>query len=93
MNAVGADQDIAAHGVHMRTAAVEEVGSHPTLVLGERTEPAAGPDRVSAQPLYDRLIDDTLQTAAVDRELRHVVAGIQPALFVPDLLPVTGQIE
>ena len=93
MDAVGADQDIAAHGLDMRAAAVEEIGGDAALVLRERTEPAAGVDGVIAQPLDHGLMDDALQPAAMDRELRHVVAGIEPALFVPDFLAVAGQIK
>ena len=80
-------------GVHMRAAAVEEVGGDAALVLRERAEPAAGVDGLSAQPLDHGLMNDALQPAAMDRELRHVMAGIEPALFVPDLLAVAGQIE
>src|SRR5579859_354463 len=50
-------------------------------------------DGIRAEPLHHGLMDDALQAATVDRELRHVMAGIQPALFVPDLLAVTGQIK
>src|ERR1700704_6692455 len=93
MNAVGADQNVAARGVHMGAAAVEEISGDATLVLRKRAEPAAGADRIAAEPFDHRLMNDALQAAAVDRELRHVVAGIQPALFVPHLLAVARQIE
>src|SRR5262245_4341414 len=36
---------------------------------------------------------DPLQATAVDRELRHVMTGVQPALLVPNLLAVSRQIE
>src|SRR5262245_52780802 len=74
-------------------AAIEEVGGDTALILGERAEPAAGVDGVRAQPLDHGLMDDALQAAAVDRELRNVVAGIEAALLVPDLLAVAGEIE
>ena len=93
MDAVGADQDVAARGMGVRAAAVEEIGGDAAFVLGERAEPAAGADGIGTQPLDHGLMDDALQAAAVDRELRHVVAGIQAALLVPDLLAVAGQIE
>src|ERR1700746_2630710 len=38
-------------------------------------------------------MDDTLKAASMDRKLRHVVAGIQPPFFVPDLLAMTGEIK
>ena len=47
----------------------------------------------SPEPFDHRLMDHALQAAAVDGELRHVVAGIEPALFVPDLLAVARQIK
>ena len=93
MNAVGADQDIAARGMNMRAAAIEEIGRHAAFVLRERTQPATGADRPLAQPFDHRLMNHALQAAAVDGELRHVVAGIEPALFVPDLLAVPRQIK
>ena len=93
MDAVGADQDVATGGMGVRAAAVEEIGGDAALVLGEGAEPAAGADGIRAQPLDHGLMDDALQPPAVDRELRHVVAGIEAALLVPDLLAVAGQIE
>src|SRR6185312_1632519 len=93
MDAVGAYQNIAARGVGMGAAAVEEIGGHTAFILRERAEPAAGTDRILAQPLDHGLVDHALQAAAVDRELRHFMAGIQPALLVPDLLAVAGQIK
>src|ERR1700752_3879930 len=77
----------------MRAAAVEEIGSDSALVLGEGAEPAPGLDRVIAQPLDHGLMDHALKAAAVNRKLRHFVAGIEPALLMPDLLAVTRQIE
>ena len=38
-------------------------------------------------------MNNALQAAAMDGELRYVVTGIKPALLVPDLLSVAGQIE
>ena len=50
-------------------------------------------DRVIAEPLDSGLMDHALQAAAVNRELRHLVAGIEAAFLVPNLLPMTGQVE
>ena len=41
------------------------------------------------KPRADGLIDHALEAAAVDRELRNVVAGIEAARFAPDLLAET----
>src|SRR5712672_2650853 len=92
MNAVGADQDIATHGLDMAAGAIEEIGSHAALVLGEGAEPAAGVDRILAQSLFDGAVDHALQAAAMDRELRHVVAGVEPTRLAPDFLAVTVEI-
>src|SRR5581483_4843146 len=50
-------------------------------------------DGVVAETLDDGLMGHALQAAAVNRELRHLVAGIEAALLMPDLLPMTGQVE
>jgi len=92
MNAVGADQDIATHGLDMAAGAIEEIGCHATFVLGEGAEPAAGVDRILAQPLLDGAVDHALQPAAMDRELRHVVAGIDAAHVAPDFLAVAIEV-
>ena len=49
--------------------------------------------RVSAEPLDDRVADHALQPAAVDRELRHLVAGVEAARLAPDLLAEAVEIE
>ncbi len=56
------------------------------LVLTERAEPVAGEDPRLAEPRAHRLIDHALQLAAVDRELRHVEAGVEAARLAPDFL-------
>jgi hypothetical protein len=38
-------------------------------------------------------MDHALQAATVNGKLRHVVARVQAALFVPDLLAVTGEVK
>ena len=49
-------------------------------------------DRVLAQPLLDGAMDHALQPAAMDRELRHVMAGIDAARIAPDFLAVAIEI-
>src|ERR1700687_5691062 len=92
MNAIGADQNIAAHGVDMAAGSSEEIGGYPTLVLGEGAEPAAGVDRILTQSLLDGAVDHALQPAAMDRELWHVVGGIHAAHVAPDFLAVAVEI-
>src|SRR5213080_3078673 len=82
MDTIGADQHVAACGQAMRTAAIEEIRRDAAVVLREGAEPRAR-----------RLIDDVLQSAAVDRELRHVETRIGAAQFAPDLLPEAVEVE
>ena len=93
MDAVRTDQDVTAHAMDMRTAAIEEISGHPAFVLRKRAKPAAGVDGLRPQPFDHGLMDHALQTAAMNGELRHLVAGIEPARLVPDLLAVAGQVE
>src|SRR5260370_1612013 len=92
MDAVGADQTVDAGGMDMRAGAIEEMRGDTAFVLGEGAEPATGMDRVLAQPLFDGGMDHALQAAAMDRELRHVMAGAKAARLAPDLLAVTIEI-
>src|ERR1700758_2061981 len=79
--------------MRVRAAAVEEISGDPALILDECAKPASGLDRVIPQPLDDGLVDHALQPAAVDRELRHLMTGIEPTLLVPDLLAVPRQVK
>ena len=49
-------------------------------------------DGVLAQPLLDGAVDYALQPSAMDRELRHVVAGLDAAPFAPDFLAMAVEI-
>src|SRR3954454_14250598 len=92
MDAVGTDQNVAARGMDVRAGAIEEVSGDAALVLREGAEAAAGVDGLPPEPLLDGAMDDTLKTAAVDRELRHVVAGVGAAGLAPDFLAVTVEV-
>src|SRR5262252_11217598 len=70
----------------MRAVAVEELGGDAGFVLTECAEPMAGMDAGVAEPLAHRLIDDALQAATMDRELRHVIAGVEAARLAPNFL-------
>ena len=41
----------------------------------------------------DRLVNDRLQPTAMDRKLRHLIAGVGAAQLAPDLLPEAVGIE
>src|SRR3954447_6947116 len=86
MNAVGADQHVATRGAAVRAVAVEEIGGDAALVLGECAEPMTGVQTAFAKPRTHRLVDHTLETAAMNRELRNVVARVDASRLAPDLL-------
>ena len=46
-----------------------------------------------AEPRPHRLVDHALQPAAMDRELRNVVAGVEAARLAPDLLAEAVGVE
>ena len=93
MNDVGADERVAARGRSMRAVAVEEIGAHAGFVLAKVAEPMAGVNARFAEPRAERLIDDGLQPAAMDRKLRHLITGVGAAQFAPDLLPEAVGVE
>src|ERR1700720_1788192 len=93
MNAVGADEHVAARGRPMRAMAVEEIRAHAAFILAKMPEAMAGMDARLAEPGAHRLVDDRLQPAAMDGELRHLVAGIGAAQFAPDLLAEAVGVE
>src|SRR5262249_5904938 len=93
MNAAGADQHVAARGRPMRAMTVEEIGAHAAFVLAKMSQAMAGMNARLAEPGAHRLVDDRLQPAAMDGELRHLVAGIGAAQLAPDLLPETVGVE
>ena len=49
--------------------------------------------RELAEPRPHRLVDHGLQSSAMDRELRDVVAGVEAARLAPDLLPEPVGVE
>jgi hypothetical protein len=76
----------------VHTGTIEEVSGDPAFVLRERTKAATSVDGVRSEPLLDGTMDDALEATAVDRELRHVVTGIDAAGFTPDFLTVAIKI-
>ena len=49
-------------------------------------------DCVCAEPLLDGAVNHALQPAAMNRELRHVVAGIEPTRLAPDFLAMAIEV-
>src|SRR5215468_11198444 len=93
MDAVGADQNVAARGRTVRAVAAKEVASDAAFVLHERAEPVPTMDAGFAEPRTRGLVDHGLQAAAVDRELRILEAGISAARLAPDFLANAVHIE
>ena len=94
MYAVGSDQHVGRGGDRLAVTATAQRISHLPLVLLERFEGMAGMDLVRAQALLGDAVQDHVQFAAMDRELRPVVAGGTAARLAPDRLPelvVIGQ--
>src|SRR6188472_3486923 len=92
MDAVGTNQNVAARSVNVRAGAIEKVSGDAALVLREGTEAAAGVDGLRPEPLLDGPMDDALKATAVDRELRHIVAGVDATGLAPDFLAVTVEV-
>src|SRR4029077_8952504 len=93
MNPIGADQHVAVRGRTLRAVTIEEIRGHAAFVLAKRSEPMSGMDARLAKPGAHRLPDHRLQPAAVDGELRDVIACIGPAQLAPDLLTETVGVE
>src|SRR6516225_10746996 len=93
MNAVGTDQNVAVSGGAVRAGAVKEIRGDAGFVLAEGAEAMTGMDVPLADAVAHGAVDHALQPAAMDRKLRHVIAGVEPARFTPDLLPEAIGIE
>src|SRR6478752_361700 len=93
MNAVGADQNVAACGCAVRAVAAEEITCDAAFVLRERAEPVSAVDAGFPEACARGLVDDRLQTAAMDRELRIFETSISAARLAPDLLADAVHIE
>ena len=65
---------------------VGEMRDDAALVLHETLQPEAGAHRAGTEFGDDFVVDHLLQTAAMDRELRIVEAGVHAAQFGPHLL-------
>src|SRR6266851_117738 len=68
------------------------MGGHAAFVLAEGPQPAAGVYSIPPQPLLDGAVDHALQPAAMNRELRHVMTGIDAAGLAPDFLAVAIEV-
>ena len=71
---------------------VDEFGTDAAFGLGPAGEMVAGEDVLPAQALDRGIEQDLLQRAAMDRELRPFVAGLDAARLAPDRLAVLGEV-
>ena len=72
---------------------VDEIGAYAVSGLGPAREVMAGENVRFAQPLGRGIEQDLLQRAAMDRELRPFVTGLDAARLAPDRLAVLGKIR
>jgi hypothetical protein len=86
MDAVATDQDVAGHRDTRTVGEFLESGFGSSFLLREREEGMAGVQCCASEPIDHRTSQHSLQVAAMDRELRHLVTGLYPARFAPDLL-------
>ena len=93
MDAVGGDQEFAFVGAsRLAGRLVDELGADAVVSLGPAGEVVAGEDVRLAQPFGRGVEQDLLQRAAMDRELRPLVAGLDAARLAPDRLAMFGEI-
>jgi hypothetical protein len=84
---VGRDQQVAARAVELVGAvAPDQRRRDAAVVLREPPQPVARMDAVPADPRPRGLVEHALQPAAVDGELRVVVARVEATGLAPDLL-------
>ena len=94
VNAVGRDQKRAVMAAgRFSGRLVDEIGADAVRCLGPVAQMMAGENIFAAQPFGRGIEQDLLQRAAMDRELRPFVAGLDPARLAPDRLAVLGKIR
>src|SRR5262252_2836577 len=93
VDAVAADEHVARHrGAGAVTGALE-AGPDRALTLGYGLEHVSRMDRLAPKPFNGGITQHALQATPVDRQLRHLVARLEPAWFAPDLLAETVGID
>ena len=71
---------------------VDEIGANAVRCFGPAAQMMAGENVLSPQPFGGGVEQDLLQRAAMDRELRPFVTGLDAARLAPDRLAVLGKI-
>src|SRR3569833_2317262 len=92
MDAVGADQERAVIFAGRIAVLVDETGCDAVCRLAPVLEVMSGEDVVAPDARAGGIEQELQEDAAVDRELRPFIAGLQPARFRPDLLAVLGEV-
>src|SRR2546430_8296556 len=94
MDAVGGDQKFAFVGAcGLAGRLVDEFGADAVGGFGPAGEVMAGENIFATQPLDRGVEQNLLQRAAMDRELRPLVAGLAAARLAPDRLAMFGEIS
>src|SRR5215813_11013688 len=86
MDAVAADEHIAGHRGASPVWRALEPGPDGALALGQGLEQVTRMDRLAPKPFNGGIAQHALQATTVDRQLRYLVACLEPARFAPDLL-------
>ena len=94
MDAVRADQHVATQGFALLApAGIGEMGGHAAFILDKAEQTAARAHCILAQPFDHGIIQQLLQTAAMDGELRHFEARMHAARLAPDGLSEAVHID
>src|SRR5439155_614917 len=92
MNPVGGDQQAAVMAARrLAFGPVDEIGTDAVRSFRPAAKMMAGENVFGAEPFDCGIEQDLLQGAAMDRELRPLVAGLETSWFAPDRLAVLGE--
>ena len=93
MDPIRADEHVRHDRLQRRSGGVDEPRRDVLMVLVKPRQAVAGHDRLRAPPLDHRVLENALQRAAVDRELRHLIPRVEPSQLAPDLLPEAVHVD
>src|SRR5215467_824390 len=86
MDAVAPNEHVARHRGAGTVADALEAGPDRALARGHGLEQVTRMDRLAPKPFNGGIAQHALQATPVDRQLRYLVACLEPARFAPDLL-------
>jgi hypothetical protein len=85
MYAIGAEEEISRSG-RAGAIAIGEFDDEPAVRLLVAGQPAADPDRLSAQPYDDGSVDESQELATMNADLRIIISCIDTLQFPPQHL-------